>query len=271
MHSVRPYIRYRRAWGKVRRTASTVATGIDAPALVRNRRSGSSRSASPFSDVRTWKIVGTPGRPVIRCALERLHDPTRKGDPGLERERRAHPHAGQKLGEAVPERKLHHAQHPVGRGHLQVVHDRARDEGQVLVGERHPLGAAGGARRVHHRGEVGMQRPRRLRGSARRQALGVGDDRNPAGALGGRTSELGALGVADDHRRLDVGEDVVQVVALDRGVERRQGGARAPGALNRDRGGARRWGAATATRSPRATPSSPRPAANPPASRSNSA
>ena len=64
MHSVSPYIRKSFAPGKVLRTSATVAAGSEAPALVRNRRCGSSRSASPRSETSIANTVGTPASPV---------------------------------------------------------------------------------------------------------------------------------------------------------------------------------------------------------------
>ena len=120
LHSVSPYIEYRRAFGNVRRIASMVAAGSTAAVFVRYRSSGNSRSARPRSERRTWKTVGTPGQPRDPLGLEELHDSPREGEALLEDERRAHPDAHQQLVEAVVEREREDAEDAVrlaaGRG-----------------------------------------------------------------------------------------------------------------------------------------------------------
>ena len=55
-----------------------------APVFVSRRRSGSSRSARPRSDVSTWNRVGHAGQHGDALALEQLDDAAGEREAGLE-------------------------------------------------------------------------------------------------------------------------------------------------------------------------------------------
>ena len=141
----------------------------------------------------------------------------------------------QQLVEPVVERERQHAEDALRLVHPQVLDDRVGGEGHVAVRQRHALGIAGRSGRVDDRGEVDADRSAAPAPSPRPAlSTSVTIGTSPATATAA-PHDLGVVGVADDRRRAGVRQDVRELVALDRRVERRECRARAEHAVDRDR------------------------------------
>ena len=199
--------------------------------MVRNRRSGSSRSARPRSETQDLEDRRHPGQPGDRVLLEGGDDPPRDRDPLLEHQRGANPHAAEQLRKPVAERELQQAEDAILRDQLQVLDDRIGGEGQVPVREHRALGLARGTGGEQERSEIGLQHGGRISGGLEVER---GEDPSPARGASRLTGERSVFRVGDHQRRFDVGERRRQPVALDGRVERSDRGPGAQHPFDRD-------------------------------------
>ena len=177
-------------------------------------------------------------------ALEQADDAAGEREALLEHERPADEHGQQQLVEAVVERERQAEEHDLVVLHLEVLRQRGRGEGHVLVRERDALRLAGRAGRVDQRREVDRGRAQRARAPRARRAGRTGRrrprPRRRRRRCGGSAPvrrplrhDAAVRALADDPGGAGIGQHLAELLGLHRRVERREGRAGAQHAVDR--------------------------------------